>query len=63
MDVAISVDHTIRLKEKEKKDKYPDLARELKRLWNMKVRLIPILTGALITIPKRFIKGLEKGDK
>ena len=31
---------------KEKKDKYLVLARELKKLWNMKVTLVPIVIGA-----------------
>ncbi len=34
---AVPSDHRIKLKECEKKDKYLDLARELKNLWNMKV--------------------------
>ena len=33
------------LKESEKKDKYLDQARELKKLWNMKVTIIPIVIG------------------
>ena len=33
-----------------------DLARELKKLWNMKVIMIPIVVGALGTV----FKGLEK---
>ena len=32
----------IKQKESEKKDKYFDLARELKNLWNMKGTIIPI---------------------
>ena len=32
----VPADHRIKLKECEKKDKYLDLARELKNLWNMK---------------------------
>ena len=36
-DFAIRADHRVKLKESEKKDKYLDLARELKKLWNMKV--------------------------
>ena len=28
-----------------------DLARELKKLWNMKVTVMPIVTGALGTVP------------
>ena len=37
VDFAVPADHRIKLKECEKKNKYFDLARELKKLWNMKV--------------------------
>ena len=40
VDFAASADHRVKLKENEKKDKYLDLARELKKLWNMKVVLL-----------------------
>ena len=43
----------------EKKDKYLDLARELKKLWNMKVIIIPIVIVALGTVTKGLIKGLD----
>ena len=33
-------------------DKYPDLARELKKLWNMKLPVIPIVVGAFVTVCK-----------
>ena len=29
-----------------------DLARELRKLWNMKVTVVPLVIGALRTIPK-----------
>ena len=54
------MDHRINLKESEKKDKYLDLARELKKLWNMKVTIVPIVIGALGTIAKGLLKGLEE---
>ena len=38
------------MKESEKIDKYLDLARELKKLWNMKVMVIPIIVGFLETV-------------
>ena len=38
MDFAVPSDHRINLKECAKKDQYLDLARELKKLWNMKVK-------------------------
>ena len=41
---------TIKLKESEKKDKYLDFARELKKLWNMKVTIIPIVISAFSTV-------------
>ena len=43
VDFAVPADHRIKLKECEKKDKYLDLARELKKLWNMKVTIVPIV--------------------
>ena len=44
----------------EKRDKYRDLDRELKIVWNMTVTVIPILIGALGIITKELIKGLEE---
>ena len=58
MDVAISADHRAKLKESEKKDKYLDLVRELKKLWNMKVTIIPIVIGVLGTVTKGLLKGV-----
>ena len=52
-------DHRIKLKECEKKDKYLDLARELKKFWNMKVTIVLIVMGAFDTITKWLLKGLE----
>ena len=50
----------MKIKENEKKDEYFDLARELKKLWNMKVTMIPILTGVQQTIPTGLVRCLEK---
>ena len=52
VDFAVPADHRINLKKTEKKDKYLDLARELKKLLNMKVTIVPIVVGALGTITK-----------
>ena len=57
VDLAVSADYRIKLKECEKKDKYLDLARELKKLWNMQVTIIPI--GAFGTVTKGLLKELE----
>ena len=59
VDFAVPADHRIKLKECEKKDKYVDLAWELKKLWNMQVTIIPIVIGAFGTVTKGLLKGLE----
>ena len=59
VDFAVPADHRITLKECKKKDKYIDLARELKRLWNMKVTIVQIVIGAFGTMTKGLLKGLE----
>ena len=60
VDFAVSADHRIKLKEFEKKDRYLDLARELKKkLWNMKVTIIPSVIDAFGTVTKGLLKGLE----
>ena len=59
VDFAVPADHRIKLKECEKRDKYHDLARELKELWNMMVTIIPIVIGAFGTVTKGLLKGLE----
>ena len=57
MNFAVPADHRVELKESEKKDKYLNLARELKKLWNMKVTIIPIVSGAFGTVTKELLKG------
>ena len=59
VDFAVPADHRINLKEREKKDKYLDLAREIKKLLNMKVTIVPIVIGTLGTVTKGLLKGLE----
>ena len=57
VDFAVPADHRIKLKECEKKDKYLDFARELKKQWNMQVTIIPIVSGAFGTVTKGLLKG------
>ena len=40
VDFAVPADHRVKLKGSEKKYKYVDLVRELKKLWNMKLAMI-----------------------
>ena len=57
VNFAVPADYRVKFKENEKKDKYLDLARELKKLWNMKLTMIPIVIGTFGTVIKRIIKG------
>ena len=59
VDFAVLADQRLKLKESEKKDKYLDLPRELKKPCNMKVTIIPIVIGALGTVTKGLLKRLE----
>ena len=59
MDFAVPADHRIKLKECEKKDKFLDLARDLKKLWNMKVTIIPIVIDVFGTVAKGLLKVLD----
>ena len=59
VDFAVPADHRVKLEKNEKKDKYHDLARELKKLRNMKVKIIPIVIGAFGAVTKGLLKGLN----
>ena len=56
VDFAVPVDHRVKSKKSEKKDRYHDLAKELKKPWNIKVMFI---LNAISTITKGLLKGLE----
>ena len=57
---AVLGDARIAKKEKEKiEKKYQDLRREIKRLWNTKAYVVPVVVGALGVIPKNLKQHLE----
>ena len=53
------------IKQEEKINKYLDLAVEIKELWKMKsAKVVPVVIGALGTIPKRlkvFLRNINVG--
>ena len=59
VDLAVPADHWLKLKENEKKSKYLDLARELKKLLNMQVTFIPITIYALVKLTEGLQNRLE----
>jgi len=56
IDVAISGDRNVIKNEDEKVLKYKDLTVEMQRMWNVKTKVIPVITGATGTISKSFRK-------
>ena len=56
VNLIVPANHRVKMKKKEKIDKYLDLARELKMPWNMRVTVIPIIVSAL----EALLSGLKK---
>jgi len=56
IDAAIPGDRNVIKKEAEKILKYKDLTIEIRRMWNVKTRVITVLIGATETISKSFRK-------
>jgi hypothetical protein len=56
IDVAISGDRNVIMKQAEKILKYKDLAIEIQRMWNVKTNVIPLIIGARGTISNSFRK-------
>ena len=55
IDITIPVDNRIEEKENKKIEKYENLRREMKQIWNLKsVHVIPVVIGALGAITGRF---------
>ena len=60
IDIAVPGDSRVEVKENEKVQKYQDLARELRTLWQVKVKVVPVVVGALGTISKALEKHLKE---
>jgi hypothetical protein len=59
IDVAIPGDRNVIKNEAEKILKYKDLIIEIQRMWNVKTKVKPVITGATGTISKSFRKYLS----
>ena len=53
IDFAVPGDSRIE-EEKDKIEKYQDLGRELQKMWNVKVKIIPLVVCSLGAIPEQF---------
>ena len=53
IDFAVPGDSRIEEKEKDKIEKYQELGRELQKIWDVKVKIIPLVVGSLGAIHKQ----------
>ena len=60
IDFAVPEDSRIEEKEKDKIEKYQDLGTELQKIWNVKVKMIPLVVGFLGAISKQFGNRLKQ---
>ena len=59
-DFPVPRDSRIEEKEKDKREKYQGLGRELHKIWNVKVKILPLVVGSLGAIPKQFGNRLKQ---
>ena len=54
IDFAVPGDSKIEEKKKDKIEKYQELERELQKIWNVQVKIIPLVVSSLGATPKQF---------
>ena len=62
IDFACPMDHNVEEKEKEKIRVYQELQFELEKLWKTKIKIVPIIIGALGTVTKNLETHLKSID-
>ena len=60
IDFTFLGDSRIAEKEKDNIENYQDLGRELQKVWNVKVKIIPLAVGSVGAIPKQFGNRLNQ---
>ena len=62
IDFAVPADSRIEEKEKGKVEKYflERLGKELQKIWNVKVKIVPLVVGSLGTVQKQFGNRLKQ---
>ena len=60
MDFPVPANPGVTIEENEKRDKYLNFAIELKRLWNMKVTVVPVVISALAPIFKDLVRSWKR---
>ena len=59
VDFCVPWDGNVKTREDEKKVKYSELAKEIRAIYKAKTECIPIVIGALGTVPKRLLGFLK----
>ena len=59
IDVACPMDHNVQLKEEEKIRKYGELKFEIEKVWKTKVKIVPVIIGALGSVSNNLRKHLD----
>ena len=60
MDIAVPGDNNVLQKETERYEKYQDLAREIKRIWKSRTKVVPVVVGALGSMSKKLAGHFEQ---
>ena len=60
VDIAVPGDSNLLQKETEKYEKYQDLAREIKRIWKSRTKVVLVVVGALGSVSKKLAGHLEQ---
>ena len=59
IDIATPDDSNVNTKENEKLSKYKDLEIEVSRMWKLRTKIVPIMTGDLATTKKGLDRNLQ----
>ena len=60
VDFAVPLDVNVERKEDRKVNDYEELAQEIRKLHRVRTEIVPVVIGALGTVPKRLGKYLER---
>ena len=60
MDIAVPRNSNALQKETEKYEKYQDLAREIKRIWKSRTKVVPVVVGAFGSVSKKLAGHLKQ---
>ena len=60
VDLFVPADYSVKIKESEKRDKCFNIARDLRKLWNMRVTVSAFVIGALGRVSKILGRGIEE---